>query len=434
MQAWDALLCDLERKFSKQAVDKWLRSLKVLSFDACNLYLEAENSFQIAWFEEHVRKYVKDHFRNNNSHPIKIHFSETKKNRLKKKKQETPLSPFELDRPPLDPSQTFSNFLFEEKNSLTVELCKRLAPGSYNPLFLFGPHGVGKSHLLMACANRLQNAGLNVFFAHAETFTEHFVKAIRSSQMQKFRAIYRNQDVLIIDDVHCIANRAATQEELFHTFNTLHTSGKQIILSSHLPPSRIEDIEPRLISRFEWGIVLELFSLSSKMIGQVLKNRARLYHFSLPDPITEFLIEKFSASSIALMRALDALFLRHKTDRVISLGEVEILLSDLLEEEEKQKLTPEKIVSATSAYFGIRTNDILGKSRSRECTMPRKLAMFLCRTKLQLPYLTIGKIFGRDHSTVMTSINQVEKKSGNEEIDAALEEITKAISSTIVKS
>ncbi|NGX47325.1 MAG: Chromosomal replication initiator protein DnaA [Chlamydiae bacterium] len=428
MKAWDVFLCNLEQKMGKQAVDKWLRPLKVFRFDACNLYLEAENSFQIAWFEEHVRQFAKEHFRNNNAHPIKIHFAAQAKPKQKKKKEEVLPPPLELASTPLDPSQTFSNFIFEQNNALIIEFCKKISPGAFNPLFLFGEQGTGKSHLLMACANKLQNAGLNVFFVHAETFTEHVVKAIRNSQMQKFRGIYRNQDVLIIDDVHCFARRSATQEELFHTFNTLHTSGKQIILSSHLPPSRIEDIEPRLISRFEWGIVLELFPLSKKKMGQVLKNRAHLHRFSLPDSVVDFLLEKFSAKTNAMMRALDALFLRHKTEQVISPQQAEILLFDLLLEEEKQKLTPEKILSATSAYFGIRNSDILGKSRSRECTIPRKLAMYLCRSKLGLPYLTIGKFFGRDHSTVMTSIGQIKKKSITEEIDAALEEITKNLS------
>jgi len=426
MKLWDDFLSDIEKKLSKSAVDKWLRPIKVTRFDACNLYLDAESSFQIAWFEEHVRDYAKKNFCNNNAHPIKIHFSKQAKQKTKKKVEDPPLPPLEIESTPINSSQTFSNFLFDQKNSLTVEFCKTLSPGAFNPLFLYGAPGAGKTHLLNACANKWKNAGLNVFYVHAETFTEHVVKAIRSSQMQKFRGIYRTQDVLIIDDIHCLARRSATQEELFHTFNTLHTSNRQIVLTSHLLPSQMEEIEPRLISRFEWGIVLEIASLSPEKMKQALKNKANLHHFSLSDPVAQLLQSRFSQKTNTLMRALDALFLRHKGTNPITLNEAEILLADLLRAEEEQKLSPEKILSATSAYFGIRKSDILGKSRARECTVPRKIAMFLCRKNLKLPYLTIGKFFGRDHSTVMTSINQIEKKSGANEISAALEEIKKA--------
>ena len=422
MQAWDAFLDALEGKLGKQVVSQWLRPLKVIRYDACNLYLEAENSFQVSWFEEHVRKIAQKDLRNNNAHLIKIHFLSHAKEKKKKNEEILP-PPLEIQPDPIDPTQTFTNFIHDKQNALTVQFFKQLAPAAYNPVFLYGAPGIGKTHLLTACANKLRAQNLSVFYVHAETFTEHVVKAIRSSQMRDFREIYRNQDVLIIDDVHYFARKAATQEELFHTFNTLHTSGKQILLSSHLPPGKIDEIEPRLISRFEWGIVLELYPLDSQKMGQVLKNRARLYHFPLPDPLVEFLIQHFSTTPKSMMRALEALMVRHKGSATLSLQEAQHLLADLLIEEEKSELTPEKILSAASAYFGIRTQDVLGKSQAKECVFPRKLAMYLCRKKLRLPYATIGKIFGRDHSTVMAGIRQIEMKSGLEEIEAALEEI-----------
>lgn len=421
MQAWDAFLRDLEQKIGKGTVDRWLRPLVVVDFDACNLFLEAQNSFQISWFEEHIRKTAQTSFLNNNAHPIKIHFRTQPKAKKEEKKIEEPIYELLLDSDQLDSSMTFANFIEDEKNCLTVKFFKELAPGTFNPIFLYGSPGIGKTHLLTACAHALKENELSVFYVHAETFTEHVVKAIRNSQMRKFREIYRNHDVLIIDDVHCLARKAATQEELFHTFNALHTSGKQIIFSSHLPPSKIEDVEPRLISRFEWGIVLHLHPLSQEKMAQVVRNRAQSYNFSLPDPVIEFLTQKFASKS--MMRALEALALRYKKETGLTVEIAERLLADLLDVEKKTEITPEKILSATSAYFGIRTDDILGKSQSKECTLPRKLAMFLCRKKLELPYLTIGRIFGRDHSTVMSSIKYIEEKSASEEIGGALEKI-----------
>lgn len=419
MQAWDAFLQGLEQTMGKGTVDRWLRPLVIVDFDACNLYLQAQNSFQIDWFEEHVRKKAAVSFLNNNSHPIKIHFSKAPK--VKKEKAAEVVPELQIVPDPLDPSMQFSHFISDEKNRIALQFFKDLTPGAYNPIFLYGPQGIGKTHLLMAAAHKLQEGGLSVFYVHAETFTEHVVQAIRSSQMRKFRDIYRNHDVLIIDDVHDFARKAATQEELFHTFNTLHTAGKQIILSSHLPPGKIEDIEPRLISRFEWGIVLELHPLAAEKMEEVLQNRAKAYQFPLSAPLAKFLIEKFHASSKSMLRALEALVLRHKQATDLSIEAATRLLSDLLDVEKKNELTPDKIISATSAYFGIRVDDILGKSQAKEYTFPRKLAMFLCRKKLGLPFLTIGRIFSRDHSTVMSSIKFIEETS--EEIEGALEKI-----------
>jgi chromosomal replication initiator protein len=424
MQAWELFLGNLEKKLGKKVVDGWLRPLKIVKFDACNLYLEAENVFQISWFEEHIRPIAKQHFCNNNSHQIQIHFLGGKPGRKREEEKNVPLTPpIEILSDPIDPGQTFSNFLFDQKNNLIVQFFKHLSIGAYNPVFLYGPQGIGKTHLLQACANKLKAQGLSVFFVRAETFTEHVVKAIRSSQMTLFRNVYRNQDVLIIDDAHDFSRKTSTQEELFHTFNALHTMEKQLIFCSHLPPQRLEEIEPRLISRFEWGIVLKLEPLSSTKMHQVLKNRARLFHFPLNDPLVEYLVTHFPSSMKYQMRALEALMLRHKSSTPLSLGEVEKLLEDLLNEEKKLKITPEKILSTTAAYFGIRREDILSKSHTQECVVPRKLAMFLIRKHLRLSYLAIGRVFERDHSTVMTNIRQIEKNLDKDTLSTSLEEI-----------
>ncbi|MBS0628980.1 MAG: ATP-binding protein [Verrucomicrobia bacterium] len=421
MQAWDAFLRDLEKHIGKETVDKWLKPLVVVDFDACNLYLEAQNSFQISWFEEHIRRRAESSLVNNNAHPIKIHFRTPPK--VKKEKAEIPTLPLQIISDPIDLSSNFDHFVYDGRNELTFKFFKELQPGRYNPIFLYGPEGTGKTHLLMASAQKLKEQNLSVFYVHAETFTQHVVQAIRNSQMRQFREIYRNHDVLIIDDVHCLARKGATQEELFHTFNALHTAGRQIIFSSHLSPSKIEEIEARLISRFEWGIVLQLHPLCQNKMTEVLKTRAKMYNFPLSEPLLDLIIEKFSSSAKAMLRAVDALALRHQKPTELTVDKAEHLLSDLLDVEKQSELTPEKIISATAGYFGIRSDDILGKSQAKECTLPRKLAMLLCRKKLGLPYLTIGRIFDRDHSTVMASIKAVDDKSTTEEIGCALEKI-----------
>lgn len=429
MEAWNEFLRNLEERIGKEPVEKWIKPLKVVRFDACNLYLESENSFQRQWFEEHVRSIAKSELKNNNGHLIKVHFPPNKAKRAAGRLDQAALVANEIKSDPIAPNHCFSNFIFEEKNRLTLQFFQELSPGLFNPLFLHGEKGVGKTHLLCACASALLEKGLSVFYVHAETFTQHVVEAIRSSRMRSFRVIYRNQDVLIVDDVHLLARRFATQEEFFHTFNALHTAGKQMILSSSQLPSQMEEIEARLISRFEWGILMQLAPLPPEKMEQVVQIRAKAHQFPLSDAVSSFLTSHFSSSPKSILRSLDALMLRHKSPTPITEKEAKVYLKDLLEEEAKQHITPEKIIGVTGSYFGILPEDILGKSQAKECAEPRKLAMYLCRKHLGLSYPAIGRAFGRDHSTVMTAVRQIEKKSGSNEWEAAFSEIESSLKS-----
>jgi chromosomal replication initiator protein len=289
----------------------------------------------------------------------------------------------------------------------------------------------------MAIAQAFQKKGVHVLYARAETFTEHVVSAIRGSEMQAFRKAYRHVDVLLLDDVHLLARKGATQEEFFHTFNTLHTSGRQIILSSKCAPGLLEEIEPRLISRFEWGINLHFEKLSGEELKRLLCKRCVALGFPLSDEVARFLVQTFPSSK-SLQRALEALVLRchlggevrHKRNsQLIDKKIAEEMLSDLMIQEQKITLCPEKIISIVSSVYGIRAEDLLGKSQNQEYSFPRKIAMHLCRQELKIPFQSIGRIFGRDHSTVMTSIKQIEKKleNSNQELLSSLIEIRNAL-------
>jgi chromosomal replication initiator protein len=229
--------------------------------------------------------------------------------------------------------------------------------------------------------------------------------------MKEFRKIYRDQSVLIIDDIHLLARKVATQEEFFHTFNALHSQGHLIILSSDRAPSKMEEIEPRLISRFEWGIIFQLQNLSDSDLIQVLKKRGDLFNFPLKDEVIHFLIETFSKSTKSLMRAFEALVLRSpNTTFPRNKEEASKLIQDLIAEETESKLTLEKIAERIAVHFGIPVSDILGKSQTHECVLPRQLTMYLSRQFLKLPYSALGKFFSRDHSTVISSIKLIQKK------------------------
>lgn len=429
MQAWEQFLQLQETELGAETVQKWLRSLKIRRFDACNLYLEANDSFQALWFEEHIRGKAQAQLVNGSNKRIKIHLSvanvttnaDKRKNYQGKGSPFYSSTPFQLSFDELDPLALFKNFITSPENQLTFKILHELAAPSshrsvatFNPVYFYGATGCGKTHLLMSLAQAFRAQHLKAIYVRAETFTDHVVSAIRAGEMSLFRQVYRHADVLLVDDVHVFSRKGATQEEFFHTFNTLHLQGKQIILTTHCPPQELQLIEPRLISRFEWGIVLPLYPLSPTDLRQMLKIKAQALNFSLSPKLSDFLIESFSSHPKALIKALEALVLRLHLDaehsiQTLALPAAEVLLADLLLEEQKQALTPTKIIQAVSEHYGVRTEDILGKAQTRECTLPRQLAMELCREKLKLPFMKIGAIFSRDHSTVMAGIKAIHK-------------------------
>lgn len=428
MNEWNTFLDSLESRLGKGIVQKWLRSLKIIDFDACNLYLEAKDSFQILWFEEHVRDIIKREFRNHNHRPIKVHVTSPdnpktpslEKGRRFQKSQakgevHKPAPTFASD--PLDPFCTLDTLLVSPKNALPYQCIKKLTGptegsislGMFNPIYFCGKGSIGKTHILMALTSHFRSKGMSVHFVHMQTFTDHVIEAIRHGNMQAFRSRYRHVDALIVDDVHLLARRTATQEEFFHTFNALHSEKKQIILASHLTPGELDDIEPRLVSRFEWGLVFPLAPIEADQRKAFVTTRAAHSNLALSDEIVYFLLDSFQSMK-SLQMATDALLVRSEEETIDSLDLVKTRLHDLVQGEAKRSITPEIIIDSVASYYNIKTEDVTGKAQTKECVLPRKLAMYLCRQELKLPYMTIGKLFSRDHSTVMSSIKTIQKE------------------------
>lgn len=442
MKAWKEFLAQQESILGREVVQKWLIPLKVVNFDAGNLYLEAENSFQVAWFEEHIRPSLNRNFINNNRKKIKVHLSQPHEKKkqigIRKGKEKNGVVPpsFTLQFDLSDPSFTLDNFIPSAENPLPhrflSDLVRKRNEAVINPVYLHGSAGTGKTHLLMACANELKQQGLKVIYVRAETFTEHVVKAIRAGEMATFRQSYRNSDALIVDDVHIFSRKSATQEEFFHTFNALHLENKQILLSANCAPAELELIEPRLVSRFEWGIVLSLEVVTPIQLKQVLHQKLQSLNLELLPPLADYLIETFQTTQ-SLVKALQALLLRTHQQEIffhqLSLTHAKQLLSDLILEEEKGALTPDKVIYQVASYFDLEQEDLLSKSQTRECVLPRQIAMSLCRTKLKLPFIKIGTLFGRDHSTVMTSVKNIQKglEENNQDLTIAYKTILKRL-------
>jgi chromosomal replication initiator protein len=455
MLAWENFLRLQEKELGAEIVQNWLRTLKVLTYDACNLYLEAKDTFQVNWFEEHIRERVQSILVNNNQKKIHVHLSlanstETapRKKFVKKAQDNLEAPKFLITFDELDPSCTFSNFIMNDANVFAYKLfCKtagydpdldRVIPekmelSNFNPIYCHGATGSGKTHLLMAIANSLRSVGRIVNYVRAETFMEHVVTAIRAGEMSSFRQSYRNAEVLIIDDVHSFARKTATQEELFHTFNELHASGMQIILSASCTPSELTFIEPRLVSRFEWGVVIPMDLPSKDSLKAIVKAKASAFNSVVPSHVIDLLIDLFPSSCKAAVRGLEALILRshlsekNGTTNKLTIPAVRNYLADLIEEEQKAALTPQKVIHIVTEFFGIPEEEVFGKSQSRDCVLPRQIAMYFCRTELEMPFMRIGELFSRDHSTVMSSIKSIQKglDSNDESITSACHAIHK---------
>lgn len=431
MKLWQEFVQAQESSLGKEAVSKWLQPLKIAHFDARNLYLETDDPFAIHWFEEHIRSKACKSFVNNNNAPIKIHLALTQALSTPKKQKKSWKPNLNLSPDSLDPQATFDLFVPGECNELTVRLFKNILDKKevFNPVFLTGPLGCGKTHLLMAAASYLTNKGFSCFYVRAETFTDHLIGAIRNGANHTFRTLYRNHDYLLVDDIDSIAGRQATQEEFFHMFNALHTAGKQMIFAARQLPRSSLHIEPRLTSRFEWGIVLSITSLKSCEYKELLLKRLEHLSFPLPDETISYLLEHFDSAS-SLIAAVNALMLsahlNHELSQKLIPDKAAVILEKLLLEEQSVKLTPEKIISCVCDVCHTAPSDILGKSQKQECVLPRQIAIYLCRLHLNMPFKKIGAVFSRDHSTIMTSVKLMEEKLNqkNQEISQLIQEIS----------
>lgn len=422
MRSWNDFLLLKEKELGRATIEKWLLSLKVLNYDAGNLYLEASDSFQAQWFDEYIRPSLKNDFCSESGRPIKVHVQVRNKALMPRPvKTEPEPHRYEPDLDPIDPQNTFDELIHFEQNKILFKLFgefKNYSAPIYNPIYIYGMAGMGKTHLLQAAYHLLKDQNLNVLYVRLPTFMENMVKAIKASKMPEFRRFYRDVDVLIVDDIHQLSHKNATQEEFFHTFNALHIEGKQILLSANCNPQQLKAIEPRLMSRFEWGIVLPLNRPRDNELKEILDAKIKQLNFPLDDHAKDFLVKRFSKSPQVLQRALSALVLRAHLklpqgkklkSSYLSAQSMELLLSDLIQEQEQATVSSDRILDKVANYFGIKRADILGKSQSRDCALPRQISMYFCRELLKMPFMQIGRLFSRDHSTVMSSVKQVQK-------------------------
>jgi len=314
----------------------------------------------------------------------------------------------------LNPKYTFSRFIVGSSNRLAHAACLAVAdkPGqAYNPLFLYGGVGLGKTHLLHAIGNYVldRDPEINVLYVSSEKFTNDLINAIRRQQTDEFRMRYRNIDVLLIDDIQFIAGKESTQEEFFHTFNALHSAAKHIVISSDKPPKAILTLEERLRSRFEWGLIADVQPPDLETRTAILRAKGDQMNVLVPDEVIDFLAHKVQSNIRELEGSLNRVAAYAAMHGLpISVEVATQALADLLGNTRRRRITAETIIQAVSEHYGVDVRALTGRGRSRNVVLPRQVAMYLLREETEASLMDIGNMLGgRDHTTVMHGCEKI---------------------------
>lgn len=314
----------------------------------------------------------------------------------------------------LNPRFTFDRFIIGSSNRLASAACMAVADHpaqAYNPLFLYGGVGLGKTHLLHAIGNAAleRDAEINVLYVSSEKFTNDLINAIRRQQTEEFRIRYRNIDILLIDDIQFIAGKDATQEEFFHTFNTLHTAGKQVVMTSDRPPKAILTLEERLRSRFEWGLIVDIQMPDYETRTAILRTKAEQLTVDVPANVIDFLAQRIQSNIRELEGSLNRVVAYAKlNETAVTIESAQAALSDLLDTSHKKRVTPEMILRTVCEFYGVELRVVQGRGRSRNIVGPRQVAMYLLREETDASLVDIGAMLGgRDHTTVMYGCDKI---------------------------
>ena len=402
---WSRLQRQLQQQLDPDEFATWFRPLRVGNEEADRLVLVAPNQRFLHTLEESYRRTVDRAVAGLDGPAFEVLFSLDK--------EVPPGEPIVPSH--FNPKYLFQNFVEGKSNEFALAAARRVGENpsnSYNPLFVYGGVGLGKTHLLHAIGHEIQRTRpqLRVLYLVAEQFVNELINSIRYERMPAFRERYRTIDVLMIDDVQFIANKERTQEEFFHTFNTLYTSQKQIIVSSDSSPRNIPTLEERLRSRFEWGLIADIQppDLETKMA--ILQRKAALEGAQLPEDVAEFIAQQVKSN----IRELEGLLNRviafsSLTGKSLSPALARETLKDILPEEGKKPSAAE-IIKFVARHYDLKVSEIKSKSNSRQIVIPRQVAMYLCKRLTDLSYPDIGKLFNdKHHSTVIYSVEKVQQ-------------------------
>ena len=319
-------------------------------------------------------------------------------------------------QPSVCDTYTFDNFIVGNSNRFAQAAAyavatKPASSAAYNPLFIYGPSGLGKTHLLYAIANKIKesNPNYSIVYIKGDEFTNELIGSLQTNAVESFRQKYRDADLFLVDDVQFIAGKERTQEEFFHTFNTLHENGKQIVLTSDRPPREMYTLEDRLRTRFEWGLLSDIQPPDYETRVAIISKKAETLGISLPPDVLEYIAGAIKNNVRQLEGAVKKMCaLKELLDQNINIRLAEQAISDIMLESPGLAPTPPLIVNEVAVMFGVPATKLLGTNRSKEYVTPRHIAMYLVRILTTMSLPEIGKVFNRDHSTVLTAINKIE--------------------------
>lgn len=418
--AWKATLGELELQMTKATFNTWLKDARLLASDEDEYVIGVRNDYAKDWLENRLSETILRTLNTITGAPVSVRFvvwsdelispppgvlGNEEEQDAKKKLVAEPLINGQLNS-----RYTFKSFVVGPSNRLAHAAALSVAeqPGdTYNPLFIYGGVGLGKTHLLHAIYHRCLEMDLNIRYVSSETFTNDLIQSIYSQSMAEFRARYRTLDVLLIDDVQFIAGKESTQEELFHTFNDLHSRGKQVVLSSDRPPKAMATLEERLQSRFEWGLMadIQLPDIETRMA--ILRAKAASNEVNVPDTVLYTIARHVRKNIRELEGALNKVIAYAQlTGDAIDEQLANMALSEIMHRPEK--VTVEQVIETVSNYYRVTIDSLKSNSRSRTVAFPRQIAMYLARTETDLSYPQIGDSLGnRDHTTVLYGYGKI---------------------------
>lgn len=427
-QAWQSVLAQLQMEMPRASFDTWVRDTRPLAYENGIITIGVRNAYARDWLENrlatNVSRLLIEILNSNISVKFVVSQSDESASRFASDPDvERDASSIEIMPPEpkprhmsLNPRYTFDTYVVGSGNRLAHAACQAVAEKparAYNPLFLYGGVGLGKTHLLHAIGNACHASGLNVLYVSSEEFTNDMITAIRTHTTQAFREKYRSADVLLVDDIQFIAGKESTQEEFFHTFNTLHGQDKQIIVSSDRPPKSLITLEERLRSRFEWGLSADIQAPDFETRLAILRSKAERTGRHISDEILESVAKQVQSNIRELEGALNRIIaFADLSGSALTPSLVEMALSDLLPL--RGDVEPARVVDIVARKFNLTVEKLLSRDRTKDVAHPRQIAMYLLREDAKISFPQIGEVLGgRDHSTVMSAIEKIKEQIRN---------------------
>lgn len=438
-EIWQAVLAEFELKLSKANFTTWFRNTGVGQYENGQVVICVPNTFTKSWLEKKYNSEIVKILERVTGKPVKKveykmenikHIEEREchpeSNTTTVSSLQTPLysstkTPTLGNKFGLNNKYTFENFIVGKGSELAHAASLAVAdrPGeAYNPLFIYGGVGLGKTHLLQAIGHKLLIASpdLKILYCSSEKFTNEFVTSVKEGRAKEFKERYRNVDLLLIDDIQFIGGKEQTQEEFFHTFNELHQQGKQVVLTSDRPPKAIPALEDRLRSRFEWGMIVDIAAPDMETRSAILTSKCQEKKYSLEPALIQQIAVTVQSNIRELEGALNKVIAFHQLKNLTPSQEsIKSILSSFETQNMKKSLAPKDIINLVADFYGVAIDDLVGKSREKRLANPRQIIMFLLREELKMSYPAIGtEMGGRDHTTAMHAHTKVSTELEND--------------------